>query len=108
MRRIAIGPANRFRVFVVALDVATDLPRQVGNRREDASRQYVALDFREPELDLVEPGRVRRGEVQVDTRMGREKRLDLFRFMSGEIVHDHMDLPPTGLRVDNVLEKVDE
>jgi len=34
-------------------DVATDLPRQVGHRREDAARQQVAFDLRKPELDWL-------------------------------------------------------
>jgi hypothetical protein len=44
MRRIAAGPANGLRIFVAAGDVVTDLSRQVWNRREDPSREEVALD----------------------------------------------------------------
>jgi hypothetical protein len=54
MSRIAITPTNRFRRFIVMTDVPTNLPRQIGDGREDAARQQVALDFRKPQLDLVE------------------------------------------------------
>ena len=40
--------------------------------------------------------------------MGVEKRPDAFGFMSREIVDDDMDVSPTGLRVDDVLQEVDE
>ena len=56
MRRIAVGPADRFRIGVVARDVASDLPRQVWDRREDPTREEIALDLGKPEFHLVEPG----------------------------------------------------
>src|SRR6476660_5176877 len=40
--------------------------------------------------------------------MGVEKRLDAFRFVRREIVDDDMDRSPTRLRVDDVLQEVDE
>ena len=52
--------------FVVLTDVAHELSLQVGHRGEDAAGDDVALDLGEPELDLVQPGRVRRSEVQVN------------------------------------------
>ena len=58
MRRNAVGPADRFRIGVVARDVAPDLPRQVWDRREDPPGEQVSLDLRKPEFDLVEPRRV--------------------------------------------------
>jgi hypothetical protein len=56
MRRVAIGPADRVRGFVVAVDVSTNLAGQVGDGGNDAARQEVPLDLRKPQFDLVEPG----------------------------------------------------
>ena len=98
MRRIAVGPADRFRVFVVARDVAPDLPREIGQRGEDASREQVAFDFGKPEFDLIEPGRIRRREVQMDAGMRVEKRLDLLGFMRREVIDNDVDLAPPRLR----------
>ncbi len=48
---------------------------QVWDRGEYASRDHVAFDLGEPQLDLVEPGRVGRSEVQLDVRMLCKERL---------------------------------
>lgn len=89
---IAVGPANRLRIFVVSLDVAADLACQVGERGEDAPREQVTFDFVEPEFHLVEPGRVGGREVQLDPRVSVEERLHQLRLVSGQVVDDDVDL----------------
>jgi hypothetical protein len=54
-------------------DVATNLPRKIGDGRKDATGQEIAFDLREPELDLVQPGRIGRGEMEMDVRMIQQK-----------------------------------
>ena len=108
MRRIAVGPPKRLGILVVPLDVATDFPSQVRNRGENATRGQVTFDLGKPELDLIEPRRVRRREMRVCAGMGREKRLDTLRFVGGEIVDDQMDLSAPRLRLHDVLEERDE
>ena len=49
-------------------DVAHQFSPQVGDGGEDAACDDVTFDLGEPQLDLVEPGRVSRREVQVDRR----------------------------------------
>ncbi len=70
---------------------------EVGDRSEDATGDHIALDPGEPQLDLVEPGRVGRGVVQMDVGMIVEKRGDALGFVRREIVADDMDLPAPGL-----------
>ena len=77
-------------------DVAHELAGQVFDRGENTAGNDLALDFGEPEFDLVEPGRVGRGEVQVDLRMGLEELRDLLGFVGREIVGDDVDLPARG------------
>jgi len=36
--RVGIGPANRFRAFVVLRDELPQLPREIGDRGKDAAR----------------------------------------------------------------------
>ena len=42
------------------LDVTHQLASQIGHRGEDAAGDHGALDLREPEFHLVEPGRIGR------------------------------------------------
>ena len=92
MRRIAIGPADRLRRFVVTMDISTNLARQVGDRRKDAARQQVPLDLRKPELDLIEPGRVGRREMQPDFRMIDEEAANRLRFVGRQVIENDVDL----------------
>ena len=108
MRRIAIAPADRFRGLVVMPDVATNLAREVCDGREHAAGEHVALDFRKPELDLVEPRRVRRREMEMHVRMVQQEHADGLGLMRGEVVRDHMNLPIFGLARGQIAQKSDE
>jgi len=44
---------------------------------EDATGDDIALDSGEPVLDLIEPRRVGRREMQSDVRMGEQEQVDL-------------------------------
>jgi hypothetical protein len=46
----------------------------------------LAFDFGEPDLDLIEPGRVSGREVKPDSRMSLQELADRLRFVDGEIV----------------------
>ena len=70
-RRVSVLPLHGFRGFVVVADVAHELALQVGDGSEDTSGDNVALDLAEPQLDLVQPRGVSRGEVL--TRSGDDK-----------------------------------
>src|SRR5262252_2476686 len=89
-------------------DVAHQLLSQVGDRGEDTPGDHIALDFRKPKFDLVQPGRVRRRVMKADPRMCRQERADLLRLVDRKIVDDDVDLAPPGLRVDDRRQKGDE
>ena len=55
MRRVAIGPADRLRGVVVAMDVSANLAGQIGDGSKDAARQEIPFDLRKPQFDLVQP-----------------------------------------------------
>ena len=63
-RRIEVAPLYGLGHLVVVPDVLQELSPQVGQRREHAARNDVALDLGEPEFDLVEP----RGRCPLGTR----------------------------------------
>ena len=90
------------------LDVAHQLPTQVGEGREDASRGDIALDLREPEFYLIEPGRIGRRVVELDGRTRHQKAPDLRRLVGREIVHNDVQLAAPRLGLDDCLQKADE
>src|SRR5262245_16289308 len=108
MRWIAITPADRLRRLVVVTDVATNLPREVWDRREDASGQEVALDLGKPQLDLVEPRRVGRREMQVDVRMVQQKGAHRLRLVRRQVVRDHMNFTALRLAGYDLAQEVDK
>jgi len=92
MRRGAVGPADRFRVLVVARDVPSDLARQVRDGLEDPAREQIAFDPGKPEFDLVQPRGIGRREVEPDPWMRVEKRVDTLRLVGGQVIDNHMNL----------------
>jgi len=66
--------------------IKSEFSSQVGNRGEDAARDDLAFDLGEPDLDLVEPGRVSGREVKLDSRMLLEELANRLSFERTEIV----------------------
>ena len=61
MSDVTIGPLERFVVGIVSTDVAHNFAFEIVSRREDAASDQIALNFGEPDFDLIEPRRVSRG-----------------------------------------------
>src|SRR5204863_231501 len=78
----------------VGIDVATKFASQVGDGSENATGNDLRFDLSEPDLDLVQPGRIGRGEVKLHARMLCEELSNRLRFMSGEVVDNDMNLLP--------------
>jgi hypothetical protein len=92
---------------MVLTDVSQELSLQIRNGSEYASRNDVALDLAEPQLDLIQPRRVGRSEVQVNLGMHRQEVRDWPALVSTEVVGDHMDLFAARLIDHNVCEERD-
>src|SRR5207249_1430415 len=108
MRGIAIAPANRLRCLVVVSDVRANAAREIGYRREDASSQQVALDLRKPQLDLVEPRRIGRAEVQPDLRMVDEEGANGLCLVGRQVVEEYVDRLRARRTRHDLAQKVDE
>ena len=105
---VRVFPLDGTSIGGVGVDVAAEFASQVGNRREDAAGDDLAFDLGEPDLDLVEPGRVRGREVKADARMLLEELADGLSFVGGEIVEDDVNLLPRRAQGDDLLQKGDE
>ncbi len=61
-------------VLVMRADVLHELAAEIRRRAEDAARDALAFDLGEPQLRLIQPGAVRRGEMDVNARVRVEPR----------------------------------
>src|SRR3954447_2507183 len=102
VRWVSISPTDRLRCIVVASNVAKNFASQISDRRKDSATEDVPFNFGEPEFDLVQPGRIRRGEMQVHAGMGGEERPHLLGLMGRQVVEDDVDLASAGLHVDHL------
>ncbi len=89
---VGIFPANGLSALGVKPDVAHDLGCEVVDGGEDAACDNIALDFGEPDFDLIEPGGVGGSVVQLQTRMFVEQILDELGLVRGEIVDNDVNL----------------
>ena len=105
---ISVGPFEGLGAFVVALNIASNFAGEVGFGGKDAAGDQVALNFREPDFELIEPGRVSRGVMELKVGMGGEELSDGFGLVHRKVVGDDMDLLTLGLRGGDICEKGDE
>ena len=105
---VGVFPLDGPSIGGVGIDVAAEFASQVGNRGEDAACDDLAFDLGEPDLDLIEPGRVRGREVKPDSRMLLEELADRLSFVRGEIVEDDVNLLPRRAQGYDLLQKGDE
>ena len=75
----------------VGADVASQLGSQIGYGSKHAAGADLALDFGEPQLDLIEPGGVGGREVESDAGILLEELPYQPRFVGGEIVEDDVN-----------------
>src|SRR6202008_2154317 len=65
---VRVFPLDRARVGGVSVEVATEFASQAGDRGDHAAGDDLAFDVDKPDLDLVEPRGIRRGEMKLHAR----------------------------------------
>src|SRR5260370_8603426 len=105
MGGITVDPLNWFRGFVVLANVAHELAFEVSEGGKDTASDDVSLDPVEPQFDLVEPGGVGRGVVDLHVGMGGQEIAHGLGLMSGKIVTDNVNLLSSGLIVRETAKK---
>lgn len=86
------GPHEGLGMLVVLIDELADLALQIGDGVERPAADRLVGDQREPALDLVEPGAVGRGEVQVEARPPRQPGTHFGVLVGGVIVADQVHI----------------
>ena len=76
----------------IGVDVAAQLASQIRDGSEDAACNHLALDSGKPKFDLVQPGRVSGGEVQMYVGVIGKEILHQLGFVCREVIQNDMDL----------------
>ena len=105
---ILVSPPEGCCGFVVLLDVADELSRQIGFGSEDSSSNDMALNFGKPDFDLIEPARIGRSVMNPNGRIGVEELENVFGFMCAQVVGHDVNLFPRRLTGDDLAQKVDK
>jgi len=74
------------------VEVAAERASQIRDRGEDTAGNDLALDFGEPDLDLVQPPGIGGGEVKLHARMRFEEIANQSGFRSGEVIENARNL----------------
>src|SRR5437879_4859166 len=77
----------------VGVDIAAKLAGQILHAGKDSAGDHVALDLGKPDLDLIQPPRIRRREVEMYVRMRRHKIANHLTLVRRQIVQNDVDLP---------------
>ena len=88
---LGLAPLEGYGVLVVARDEGVDRRAQLGYRGEAGTLKRAAAEDREPDLDLVEPGSVGRGEVEVNVVVPGQPQIPLG-LVGLEVVENDVDL----------------
>ena len=102
------SPAEGGSGFVVLLDIADELSGEVGCGGENAPRDDVALNFGKPDLDLIEPTGIGRGEMDPEGWIGLEELDIVLGFMCALVVGHDVNFSALRLVGNNLAEKVDK
>ena len=86
------GPNVGSRVVVVFLDECHNRVDQLPDSTERAATQPFVGDFAEPALDQIQPRTARGNEMNVESPMPFQPRLDLGMLVSGVVVHDQVQV----------------
>lgn len=90
------SPREGMATTVVALDEEADVGDEISNASEGATADCLLRDDVEPDLDLVEPRRVSRREVDVEARSCSEPSSHLVVFVGRVVVDDQMHVELLG------------
>src|SRR6202166_5253597 len=90
------------------MDLTHDFAVQIFNRSKDAAGNEIALDFREPDFDLIEPRRIGRRVMNAYFCMTNQKIADRLGFMRAQVIADDVNDSFWSLTGDEIFQKGDE
>jgi hypothetical protein len=100
-----LGPQLQNLSQLSGADVLHQLTGKIRYRSEDAKIDYIALDLGEPNLDLIQPRRVRRCEVEANTRIQIEELGHSLRLVCRQVIEDDVDVFRIPCSFDDICQK---
>jgi hypothetical protein len=91
---ILVRPFNRSGFAIVGADIAHDFAVQIFDRSKDAACDEIALNFREPDFDLIEPRRIGRRVMNAHLGMPSQEIADCLGLMRAQVIADDVRLAP--------------
>src|SRR6202035_625577 len=88
---ILVRPFNRSGFTIVGADIAHDFAVQIFDRSKDAACDEIALNFREPDFDLIEPRRIGRRVMNAHLGMTSQKIADCLGLMRAQVIADDVN-----------------
>src|ERR1700720_3522070 len=105
---ILVRPFNRSGFTIVGADIAHDFAVQIFDRSKDAAGDEIALNFREPDFDLIEPRRIGRRVMNAYLRVTSQKIADRPGLMRAQVIADDVNGLLRSLAGDQIFQKGDE
>src|ERR1700732_633168 len=105
---IGESPADGSSGSIIVADETHELASQIVDGVKYAARDDLALNFREPVFNLVEPGGIGWGIVDAEVGISCEKCRNLFGFMGAQVIGDDVDLAAWGLTGEDLVEELDK
>ena len=88
---ILVRPFDRSGFTIVGADIAHDFAVQIFDRSKDAAGDEIALNFREPDFDLIEPRRIGRRVMNAHLGMTSQKIADRLGLMRAQVIADDVN-----------------
>ena len=105
---ILVRPFDRSGFTIVGADIAHDFAVQIFDRSKDAAGDEIALNFREPDFDLIEPRRIGRRVMNAHLGMTSQKIADCLGLMRAQVIADDVNGLLRSLAGDQIFQKGDE
>ena len=102
---VTISPLEGSGSSVMATDIFRDFPGEVSLGGENAACDNIALNFREPDFNLVEPRGIGGRVMKLDIGMGLKEFSDRLGFVRRKVIGNDMDFFVSRLRGHNIGQK---
>jgi len=108
VRSILIGPFDRLSFTIIEANIAHDFAIEIFDRRENPASNKVALNFGEPDFNLIKPGRISWDVVNANVGVAIQESADGLGLMGAQVIADDMNGLMPWLTSQQIFQKSDK